>query len=65
MPATWDPVAIRPLTQDRPPGRDPGRQKFLRALDWAEQNRLIGIEEIDGVTYLRLIQPDGAADDES
>ena len=38
------------------------RQKFLRALDWAEQNRLISIEEIDGVAYLRLIQPDGGQD---
>jgi len=40
------------------------RQKFLRALDWAEQQRLVGIEEIDGVGYLRLIQPDGGADDD-
>ena len=32
------------------------RQKFLRALDWAEQQQLIGIEEIDDVTYLRLIR---------
>jgi hypothetical protein len=42
------------------------RQRFLRALDWAEENRLIGIEEIDGVAYLRLIQPEGEQDgDES
>ena len=34
------------------------RQRFLRALDWAEQKQLIGVEEIDGVTYLRLIRPD-------
>ena len=33
------------------------RQKFLRALDWAEDQQLIGVEEIDGVTYLRLIRP--------
>jgi hypothetical protein len=38
------------------------RQKFLRALDWAEQNRLIGITEIDGVTYLWLIQPEAEQD---
>ena len=36
------------------------RQKFLRALDWAEQQQLIGIDEIDGVTYLRLTRPDDA-----
>ena len=40
------------------------RQKFLRALDWAEQQQLIGIEEIDGVTYLRLNRPDGEVGDE-
>ena len=38
------------------------RQKFLRALDWAEQKQLIGVKEIDGVTYLRLIRPDGEQD---
>jgi AAA domain len=38
------------------------RQKFLRALDWAEQKRLIAVEEFDGVTYLRLIRPDGGQD---
>ena len=38
------------------------RQKFLRALDWAEQKQLIGVEEIDGVTYLRLIRPDEEQD---
>ena len=38
------------------------RQKFLRALDWAEQKQLIGVEEIDGVTYLRLIRPDAGQD---
>ena len=36
------------------------RQKFLRALDWAEQQQLIGVDEIDGVTYLRLTRPDDA-----
>ena len=40
------------------------RQKFLRALDWAEQQQLIGIEEIDGVTYLRLNRPDREEGDE-
>ena len=38
------------------------RQKFLRALDWAEDQQLIGVEEIDGVTYLRLIRPDEGQD---
>ena len=38
------------------------RQRFLRALDWAEQNRLIGIVEIGGVAYLRLFQPDTEQD---
>jgi hypothetical protein len=33
------------------------RQKFLRALDWAEDKHLIGVEEIDGVTYLYLVRP--------
>jgi hypothetical protein len=33
------------------------RQKFLRALDWAQEQQLIGISEIDGVTYLRLSRP--------
>jgi hypothetical protein len=34
------------------------RQKFLRALDWAEDHQLIGVGEIDGVTYLWLVRPD-------
>jgi hypothetical protein len=29
------------------------RQKFLRALDWAEDRQLIGIEDINGISYLR------------
>jgi len=33
------------------------RQKFLRALDWAEDEQLIGITEIDGVTHLWLTRP--------
>ena len=32
--------------------------QFKRALGWAEDQQLIGIEEIDGVTYLRLSRPD-------
>src|SRR5262245_19182204 len=33
------------------------RQKFLRALDWAEDEQLIGITEINGVTCLWLTCP--------
>jgi hypothetical protein len=33
------------------------RQKFLRALNWAEDRQLIAITEIDGVTYLYLTLP--------
>jgi hypothetical protein len=40
------------------------RQKFLRALDWAERKQLIGIEEIGDVTYLRLNRPDPEQDEE-
>jgi hypothetical protein len=40
------------------------RQKFLRALEWAEDQQLIGIEEIDGVTYLRLTRLETKSDDE-
>ncbi len=32
--------------------------QFKRALGWAEDQQLIGIEEIDDVTYLRLSRPD-------
>ena len=32
--------------------------QFKRALGWVEDQQLIGIEEIDGVTYLRLSRPD-------
>jgi len=39
------------------------RQKFLRALDWAEQQQLIGIDEVDGITYLRLSRPDQEEDE--
>jgi hypothetical protein len=41
--------------------------QFTRALAWAEDNQLIGVEEIGDVTYLRLTRPDSqdeeAADD--
>jgi hypothetical protein len=33
------------------------RQRFLAALDWAEQEQLIGIGEIEGLTYLWLVRP--------
>ena len=32
------------------------RKRFIRALDWAEDQQLIAVVEIDGITYLR--QPD-------
>jgi hypothetical protein len=34
------------------------RKRFNRAIDWAEDQRLIAIAEIDSVTYLRLTHPD-------
>ena len=40
------------------------RQKFLRALDWAERKQLIGIEEIGDVTYLRLTRPEPESGEE-
>jgi hypothetical protein len=39
------------------------RQKFLRALDWAEDEQLIGITEIEGVTYLWLTRPNEEKDE--
>ena len=39
-------------------------QQFSRALAWAEDKQLIGVEEIDDVTYLRLTRPDPEDDDE-
>ena len=39
-------------------------QQFKRALDWAEQQQLIGIHEIDDVIYLRLNRPDREEGDE-
>ena len=38
--------------------------QFKRALGWAEDQQLIGIEEIDGVTYLRLSRPDREEDEQ-
>jgi hypothetical protein len=38
------------------------RQKFSRALDWAEDQQLIGIGEIDGIAYIwltRVNPPEG------
>jgi hypothetical protein len=38
-------------------------QQFSRALAWAEDRQLIGVEEIHDVTYLRLTRPDLEEDD--
>jgi hypothetical protein len=38
--------------------------QFKRALGWAEDQQLIGIEEINGVTYLRLSRPDREEDEQ-
>ena len=38
--------------------------QFKRALGWAEDQQLIGIEEIDDVTYLRLSRPDREEDEQ-
>jgi len=40
------------------------RMQFSRALGWAERKQLIGIAEIDGITYLRLSRPDPEPDEE-
>jgi hypothetical protein len=34
------------------------RKRFNRAVDWAEDQQLIAIAEIDGITYLRLSRPE-------
>jgi hypothetical protein len=34
------------------------RKRFNRAVDWVENQQLIAIEEIGGVTYLRLVRPE-------
>ena len=39
-------------------------QQFTRALGWAEDRQLIGVEEIDEITYLRLTRPDPQDDAE-
>jgi hypothetical protein len=38
--------------------------QFKRALGWAEDQQLIGIAEIDDVTYLRLSRPDREGDEQ-
>jgi hypothetical protein len=38
------------------------RQRYLSALDWAEQKRLIGVVEIGDVTYLYLLNPQTEAE---
>ena len=38
-------------------------QQFTRALAWAEAQQLIGVEEVEDVTYLRLTRPDPEDDD--
>jgi hypothetical protein len=39
------------------------RKRFNRALDYAEDKRLVAIHEIDGVTFLQLNRPDPVEDD--
>jgi hypothetical protein len=39
------------------------RQRYLSALDWAEQKRLIGALEIGGLTYLYLLNPQAKAEE--
>jgi hypothetical protein len=38
--------------------------QFSRAMAWAEDRQLIGVEEVDGVTYVRLSRPDSEQDEE-
>jgi hypothetical protein len=33
------------------------RKQFNRALDWAEQQKLVGVRELEDVTYLWLSNP--------
>ena len=33
-------------------------KRFNRAIDWAEDQQLIAVVEIDGTTYLRLSRPE-------
>jgi hypothetical protein len=39
------------------------RQRYRSALDWAEQKRLIGVAEIDGLIYLYLLNPQAEAEE--
>lgn len=39
------------------------RKRFNRAVDWAEDQQLVAIVEIDDVTYLRLTRPDPVDDE--
>ena len=39
------------------------RKRFNRAVDWAEDQQLIAVMEIDGTTYLRLSRPSHEQDD--
>ena len=56
----------RRLTALRSRRERPGVRSSFGRLEWAEDQQLIGVEEIDGVTYLRLIRPDeGYGDDGS
>jgi len=40
------------------------RVRFLRAVDWAEDNQLVGVREIDGITFLWLIRREPPKADE-
>ena len=40
------------------------RKRFNRALDWAEDRRLLAVHEIGDVTFLRFNRPDPERDDE-
>jgi len=33
------------------------RKQFNRALDWTEQQKLVGVRELEGITYLWLSNP--------
>ena len=37
------------------------RKRFNRAVDWAEDQQLIAVVEIDGITYLRLSRPESGS----
>jgi hypothetical protein len=39
------------------------RQRFHRAVEWAQEHQLIGAREIDDTTYLLLIRPDPHTED--